>query len=57
MNAAGETEEQHRDLVQFCKDFGFERMGCFAYSEEEGTPAAASEEQVRAKAMHSVWLS
>ena len=43
---AGESEESHRELVQFCKDFRFERMGAFAYSEEEGTPAAALQEQV-----------
>ena len=43
---AGESEESHHELVQFCKDFRFERMGAFAYSEEEGTPAAALQEQV-----------
>lgn len=35
----GETEEQHRELVDFCRSFKFERMGAFVYSEEEGTPA------------------
>lgn len=43
---AGETEEQHQELLQFCRDFKFERMGAFAYSEEDGTPAAAFTEQV-----------
>jgi len=43
---AGETEEQHKELVQFCKTFRFERMGAFAYSEEDGTPAASLAEQV-----------
>ena len=43
---AGETEEQHRELVQFCKTFKFERMGAFAYSEEDGTPAASLPDQV-----------
>ena len=41
----GETEDHHRELVDFCKDFQFERMGCFAYSEEDGTPAAEMLEQ------------
>ena len=43
---AGETEEQHRELVAFCKKFKFERMGAFAYSEEDGTPAAELPDQV-----------
>lgn len=44
---AGETEEQHRELVDFARDFLFERMGAFAYSAEDGTPAASMAEQVR----------
>ena len=36
----GETEEEFEELVQFTKDMRFERMGAFAYSEEEGTYAA-----------------
>lgn len=36
----GETEEDFEELVQFAKDMRFERMGAFAYSEEEGTYAA-----------------
>ncbi len=44
---AGETDEQHRELVRFCKTFKFERMGAFTYSEEDGTPAAGLPEQVR----------
>ena len=35
----GETEEDFCELAQFVKDVQFERMGCFAYSQEEGTPA------------------
>lgn len=42
----GETDDQHNELVQFCKDFKFERMGCFIYSEEDGTPAAGLPDQV-----------
>ena len=36
----GETEEEFNELCEFVEDMRFERMGCFAYSEEEGTPAA-----------------
>ncbi len=43
---AGETPEAHKELLQFCKDFAFERMGCFTYSEEDGTPAADFPDQV-----------
>jgi ribosomal protein S12 methylthiotransferase len=40
----GETDEQHRELVEFVKDFGFEAMGVFAYSPEPGTPAGTMHE-------------
>ena len=36
----GETEEEFNELCQFAKDVKFQRMGCFPYSIEEGTPAA-----------------
>ena len=36
----GETEEEFTELCQFAKDAKFQRMGCFPYSIEEGTPAA-----------------
>lgn len=36
----GETEEEFNELCEFVEEMRFERMGCFAYSEEEGTPAA-----------------
>lgn len=36
----GETEEEFEELCEFVDEMKFERMGCFAYSEEEGTPAA-----------------
>lgn len=36
----GETEEEFDELCSFAEEMRFERMGCFAYSEEEGTPAA-----------------
>lgn len=36
----GETEEDFQELVDFTRKARFERMGAFAYSEEEGTPSA-----------------
>jgi ribosomal protein S12 methylthiotransferase len=36
----GETEEEFDELLCFVQQSKFERLGCFAYSEEEGTPAA-----------------
>ncbi len=36
----GETDEEFEELLQFTKEMRFERMGAFAYSEEEGTYAA-----------------
>lgn len=42
----GETEEQFNRLGEFAQDMHFERMGCFAYSEEEGTMAAQMHDQV-----------
>lgn len=36
----GETEEDFNELVNFVREQRFERMGAFAYSEEEGTYSA-----------------
>ena len=36
----GETQEQFEELAEFVKDMRFDRLGCFAYSQEEGTAAA-----------------
>ncbi len=36
----GETDEDFRELYDFVKEAKFERMGAFAYSEEEGTYSA-----------------
>jgi ribosomal protein S12 methylthiotransferase len=36
----GETDEDFRELMDFTRWARFERMGAFAYSEEEGTPSA-----------------
>lgn len=36
----GETEEDFTQLAEFIKEIRFDRLGCFAYSQEEDTPAA-----------------
>ena len=36
----GETDEDFEELMQFVRWARFERMGAFAYSEEQGTPSA-----------------
>ena len=35
----GETEAEFEELKEFVRQARFDRMGCFAYSPEEGTPA------------------
>ena len=42
----GETEEQFEQLCTFVRDMRFERLGCFAFSPEEGTKAATMAGQV-----------
>jgi ribosomal protein S12 methylthiotransferase len=42
----GETEEAFGALCDFVRETAFERLGCFVYSPEEGTPAAAMDCQV-----------
>ena len=42
----GETEEQFEELAEFAKEMNFQRLGCFAYSQEEGTPAAKMPDQL-----------
>ncbi|MEG2501012.1 MAG: 30S ribosomal protein S12 methylthiotransferase RimO [Oscillospiraceae bacterium] len=40
----GETEDEFCELCNFVKEYRFDRLGCFAYSEEEGTVAAQMEQ-------------
>jgi ribosomal protein S12 methylthiotransferase len=42
----GETDAQHHELVQFIKDFGFDMMGVFPYSQEPGTPMGRMTDQL-----------
>jgi len=51
----GETEQMHEELLQFIKDMSFDRMGAFTYSREDGTVAAAMENQVDEE-LKAKWL-
>lgn len=42
----GETEEDFEELSDFVRQTKFERLGCFAYSQEEDTPAALMDDQI-----------
>lgn len=42
----GETKEDHETLKEFVDQMEFERLGVFAYSQEEDTPAAEFSDQV-----------
>ena len=42
----GETEEQFRELLDFVEEAEFDRLGAFAYSAEEDTPAARMPDQI-----------
>ncbi len=42
----GETEKQYEDLSLFVKEMKFDKVGCFAFSPEEDTPAFDMENQI-----------
>lgn len=42
----GETKEQHEEMMEFVDEMEFDRLGVFAYSAEEDTPAANMPNQV-----------
>ncbi|MCD1257747.1 30S ribosomal protein S12 methylthiotransferase RimO [Paenibacillus athensensis] len=42
----GETDEDFENLKQFVQDMQFDRLGVFAYSQEEDTPASRLPDQV-----------
>ncbi|AKG35150.1 30S ribosomal protein S12 methylthiotransferase RimO [Paenibacillus durus] len=42
----GETEEDFQRLCEFVSEVGFDRLGVFTYSNEEGTPASRLPDQV-----------
>ena len=41
-----ETEQEFEDLLKFTQDMKFDKLGVFAYSQEDGTPAAKMPNQV-----------
>ncbi len=45
----GETEEDFEELLAFVRNVGFDRVGVFTYSDEEGTPAYELPDKVDAK--------
>lgn len=42
----GESEKDHKELVEFIKKVRFDRLGVFKYSAEENTTAASFEDQI-----------
>ena len=42
----GETQAEHEELLDFIDEMEFDRLGVFAYSPEEDTPAASFQDQV-----------
>lgn len=43
----GESEEEHKELLEFVNQMRFEKLGVFCYSAEEGTPAAEFDNQIQ----------
>ena len=42
----GETKEDFEELYNFQEEAKFDKLGCFSYSKEDGTPAARIKEQI-----------
>jgi len=42
----GETKKDHKEMLDFIKEIKFDRLGCFTYSQEEGTVASTFENQI-----------
>lgn len=47
-----ETEEQFTELAEFVNRVRFDRLGCFAYSQEEGTKASEFDGQIDEEVKH-----
>lgn len=45
----GETEEDHKETLQFIEEIGFDKLGDFTYSREEGTRAYDLPDQIDEK--------
>ena len=42
----GETEEDVTEMIEFLEDMKFDHLGCFTYSQEEGTVAGRMKNQI-----------
>lgn len=42
----GETDEQFQEIIEFIKEFEFDRVGCFKYSPEDNTPGGKMTDQI-----------
>lgn len=42
----GESDKDHKEVLDFVEDTKFDRLGVFTYSQEEGTPAAGMDNQI-----------
>lgn len=42
----GETKEDFEELYEFMQEAKFDKLGCFSYSKEEGTPAEKLKDQI-----------
>lgn len=42
----GESEADFEELYEFLQEAKFDKLGCFAYSKEDGTPASRLKEQI-----------
>src|SRR5262249_57825265 len=51
----GETEAEFEQLKEFVRTQRFERMGCFQYSDEEGTAAYQMGNKVPQKTIERRW--
>ena len=50
----GETDKEYQELKHFVENVKFDRLGVFTYSEEEGTTAAALEDDVPRQIKNSI---
>ncbi len=51
----GETEDDFEELMEFIREFRFERAGVFQFSKEEGTPSYNMPDQVHHMTRKSRW--
>jgi ribosomal protein S12 methylthiotransferase len=53
--APGEGDAEFEELLDFVRDFRFERLGCFRYSREHDTPMGRMEDQVPEDVAEERW--